>query len=113
MVSFSAINGVTLGYEAGTGQGEAKATKDGNNWKVSGTATVLTWPTHAAGEQAVRDRGRLPVARHSKSHATAVCRKGAAVVVYVFPASSMRRNSRVARQAAHGMRLQAWLRPRA
>jgi lipoprotein LpqH len=38
-VGLGNVNGVTLGYQSGTGQGEAKATKDGNNWKISGTAT--------------------------------------------------------------------------
>ena len=30
---------VALGYTSGTGQGEAKAAKDGKTWKISGTAT--------------------------------------------------------------------------
>ena len=38
-VGLGNVNGVTLGYTAGTGQGEAKASKDGNNWTISGTAT--------------------------------------------------------------------------
>jgi ipoprotein LpqH len=40
-VGLGNVNGVTLGYQNGTGQGEAKATKDGNNWKISGTATGI------------------------------------------------------------------------
>jgi ipoprotein LpqH len=40
-VGLGNVNGVTLGYQSGTGQGEAKATKDGNNWKISGTATGI------------------------------------------------------------------------
>ena len=40
-VGLGNVNGVTLGYQAGTGQGEAKATKDGNSWKISGTATGI------------------------------------------------------------------------
>jgi lipoprotein LpqH len=40
-VGLGNVNGVTLGYQAGTGQGEAKAEKDGNNWKISGTATGI------------------------------------------------------------------------
>jgi ipoprotein LpqH len=40
-VGLGNVNGVTLGYQDGTGQGEAKATKDGNNWKISGTATGI------------------------------------------------------------------------
>lgn len=38
-VGLGNVNGVTLGYQSGTGQGEAKATKDGNAYKISGTAT--------------------------------------------------------------------------
>lgn len=38
-VGLGNVNGVTLGYQTGTGQGEAKAEKDGNNYKISGTAT--------------------------------------------------------------------------
>jgi lipoprotein LpqH len=40
-VGLGNVNGVTLGYQSGTGQGEAKATKDGNAYKVSGTATGI------------------------------------------------------------------------
>jgi lipoprotein LpqH len=40
-VGLGNVNGVTLGYAAATGQGEAKATKDGNNWTISGTATGI------------------------------------------------------------------------
>jgi lipoprotein LpqH len=38
-VGLGNVNGVMLGYTAGTGQGDAKAEKDGSNWKISGTAT--------------------------------------------------------------------------
>ena len=38
-VGLGNVNGVTLGYQAGTGQGEATAEKDGNTYKISGTAT--------------------------------------------------------------------------
>jgi ipoprotein LpqH len=38
-VGLGNVNGVTLGYQTGTGQGEAKAEKDGNTYKISGTAT--------------------------------------------------------------------------
>jgi len=34
------VNGVTLGYAAGAG-GEAKAEKDGNTYKITGTATGI------------------------------------------------------------------------
>ena len=40
-VALGNVNGVTLGYQSGTGQGEAKATKDGNNYKISGSATGI------------------------------------------------------------------------
>jgi lipoprotein LpqH len=40
-VGLGNVNGVTLGYQSGTGQGEAKATKDGNKWTISGTATGI------------------------------------------------------------------------
>ena len=40
-VGLGNVNGVTLGYQNGTGQGEAKATKDGSNWTISGTATGI------------------------------------------------------------------------
>ncbi len=38
-VGLGNVNGVSLGYQAGTGQGEATAEKDGNTYKISGTAT--------------------------------------------------------------------------
>jgi ipoprotein LpqH len=38
-VGLGNVNGVMLGYTSGTGQGEAKAEKDGNTYKISGTAT--------------------------------------------------------------------------
>lgn len=38
-VGLGNVNNVTLGYQSGTGQGEAKAEKDGNTYKISGTAT--------------------------------------------------------------------------
>ena len=38
-VGLGNVNGVTLGYQSGTGQGEAKAEKDGSTYKISGTAT--------------------------------------------------------------------------
>src|SRR3954466_9735599 len=38
-VGLGNVNGVTLGYQAGAGQGEAKAEKDDKTWKISGTAT--------------------------------------------------------------------------
>ncbi|WP_409429018.1 lipoprotein LpqH [Mycobacterium sp. SMC-11] len=40
-VGLGNVNGVTLAYTAGTGQGDAKATKDGNGYKISGTATGI------------------------------------------------------------------------
>jgi ipoprotein LpqH len=38
-VGLGNVNGVTLGYTPGTGQGNASATKNGNTYKISGTAT--------------------------------------------------------------------------
>ena len=39
-VGLGNVNGVTLGYSPGQpGQGKATATKDGNKYKISGTAT--------------------------------------------------------------------------
>lgn len=38
-VGLGNVNGVTLGYQSGTGQGDAKAEKDGDTYKISGTAT--------------------------------------------------------------------------
>ncbi|UQX13347.1 lipoprotein LpqH [Candidatus Mycobacterium methanotrophicum] len=38
-VGVGTVNGVTLGYTPGTGQGNASATKDGSKYKISGTAT--------------------------------------------------------------------------
>ncbi len=40
-VGLGNVNGVTLGYQSGSGQGEAKAEKDGNSYKISGTATGI------------------------------------------------------------------------
>jgi lipoprotein LpqH len=37
-VALGNVNGVTLGYAQG-GQGNASVTKDGNNYKITGTAT--------------------------------------------------------------------------
>ena len=38
-VGLGNVNGVTLGYAQGTGQGNASATKDGSSYKITGTAT--------------------------------------------------------------------------
>ncbi len=38
-VGLGNVNGVTLGYTQGTGQGNASATKDGSSYKITGTAT--------------------------------------------------------------------------
>jgi lipoprotein LpqH len=40
-VGLGNVNGVTLGYQSGTGQGEAKAEKDDKTYKITGTATGL------------------------------------------------------------------------
>ena len=39
IVPIAAQTGVTLGYQQGTGQGEATAEKDGNTYTITGTAT--------------------------------------------------------------------------
>jgi serine/threonine protein kinase len=38
-VGLGNVNGLTLGYSPGSGQGNASATKNGNSYKISGTAT--------------------------------------------------------------------------
>ncbi|MCV7220485.1 lipoprotein LpqH [Mycolicibacterium elephantis] len=38
-VGLGNVNGVTLGFQSGTGQGEAKVEKNGDTYKISGTAT--------------------------------------------------------------------------
>ena len=38
-VGLGNVNGVVLGYTSGTGQGDAKAVKDGKKYTISGTAT--------------------------------------------------------------------------
>lgn len=38
-VGLGNVNGVTLGYTPGTGQGNATATKNGGSYQISGTAT--------------------------------------------------------------------------
>ena len=40
-VGLGNVNGVTLGYQSGTGQGDAKVSKDGKSYKISGTATGI------------------------------------------------------------------------
>jgi len=38
-VALGNVNGITLGYQQGAGEGDAKAEKDGSKYKISGTAT--------------------------------------------------------------------------
>ncbi|ORB84696.1 hypothetical protein B1987_13835 [Mycobacterium kansasii] len=38
-VGLGNVNGVTLGYTSGTGQGKAEASKNGSSYKITGTAT--------------------------------------------------------------------------
>ena len=38
-VGLGNVNGVVLGFQQGAGQGEAKAEKSGNTYKISGNAT--------------------------------------------------------------------------
>lgn len=40
-VGLGNVNGVTLGYQNGTGQGDAKAEMDGINWTITGNATGI------------------------------------------------------------------------
>lgn len=40
-VALGNVNGVTLGYQSGVGEGDAKVEKDGSTYKVSGTATGI------------------------------------------------------------------------
>ena len=40
-VGLGNVNGVTLGYQDGTGQGEATVEKDGNTYTITGTATAV------------------------------------------------------------------------
>lgn len=40
-VGLGNVGGVTLGYQSGSGQGDAKAEKSGNSYKISGTATGI------------------------------------------------------------------------
>ena len=48
-VGLGNVNGVTLAYTAGTGQGKALATRNGNSYKITGTATGVDManPTQA------------------------------------------------------------------
>jgi lipoprotein LpqH len=39
LVTLGTVDGVVLGYTPGSGQGKATATRDGNHYKISGTAT--------------------------------------------------------------------------
>jgi ipoprotein LpqH len=40
-VGLGNVNGVTLGYTPGAGQGNASATKNGNSYKITGSATGI------------------------------------------------------------------------
>lgn len=40
-VGLGNVNGVTLGYQSGAGQGNATVSKDGKSYKISGTATGI------------------------------------------------------------------------
>jgi lipoprotein LpqH len=44
-VDLGNVNGVTLDYAAGSGKDDAKVTKDGNTYKITGTATGVD-PAH-------------------------------------------------------------------
>ena len=61
-VGLGNVNGVVLGYQQGTGQGEAKVEKDGNTYKISGSATGVDMANPMApGHQALRAGDHLPV----------------------------------------------------
>ena len=76
-VGLGNVNGVTLGYQYGTGQGEAKATKDGSTYTISGTATGIDManPMQPVNKPFEIDC-HLPVAGYSKFDAAAASRKG-------------------------------------
>lgn len=40
-VALGNVNGVSLAYTSSTGQGDAEASKDGNSYKITGTATGI------------------------------------------------------------------------
>lgn len=40
-VALGNVNGVTLGYQSGAGQGEANVEKDGDTYSITGTATGM------------------------------------------------------------------------
>lgn len=40
-VALGNVNGVVLGFQSGAGQGEANATKDGDTYNITGTATGI------------------------------------------------------------------------
>lgn len=40
-VALGSVNGMALGYTSGTGEGKAEATKNGNQYKITGTATGI------------------------------------------------------------------------
>lgn len=40
-VALGNVNGMALGYTSGTGEGKAEATKSGNTYKITGTATGI------------------------------------------------------------------------
>jgi ipoprotein LpqH len=52
-VGLGNVNGAALGYNAGTGQGNAQATRDGNKYKISGSASGvnLSDPMHPVTKQ--------------------------------------------------------------
>ena len=61
------------GFQENAGQGEAKAEKDGSTYKISGTAVGVDManPMQPA-EQALRNRGHLPVVGYRLSHSGGV-----------------------------------------
>lgn len=59
-VGLGTVNGVTLGYsDAADGQGSAQATKDGNSYKITGTATGFDT---AGSQQSVTKKFEMDIA---------------------------------------------------
>ncbi len=105
-VGLGNVNGVTLGYQSGTGQGEAKAEKDGKTYKISGTATGVDManplqPVNKPFEIEVS----LPVVRALSKLAAAASRQGRRrchEVKAVRPEGCSRRRTGAAARSARG-----------
>ena len=62
-VGLGNVGGTALGYAAGAPGGEASATKDGNTYKIKGTATGVDGQPDATPDQTLRNRCHLPLGR--------------------------------------------------